>query len=83
MVEEFGDPHTIWGDIDPATKGLNKIKSKIDEVIDNSNTEITVENGFKNIVMLNPGTSPLAYIEAIDKSGVEKFEQLDCGKYAD
>jgi hypothetical protein len=31
--------------------------------------------------MLNPGTSPLGYIEAIDSSGVQRFEELDCGKY--
>ena len=81
MVEEFGEPHVQWGNINPATKTLEKVKSKMDEVIDESNTQITTENGYKNIVMLNPGTSPLGYIEALDSSGLERFEKLDCGKY--
>ena len=81
MVEEFGDPHIGWGNYNPATKKLELIHCKEDEIIDESNTKITSENGFKNIVMLNPGTSPLGYIEAIDASGIERFEKLDCGEY--
>lgn len=81
MVEEYGNSYVQWGNINPATKKLEIVSSKGGEVIDESNTEITKENGYKNIVMLNPGTSPMGYIEAIDKSGVEKFEKLDCGKY--
>jgi hypothetical protein len=81
MVEEYGDPFVKWGNINPATKQLEKVSSKMSEVIDDSNTQITAENGFRNIVMLNPGTSPLGYIEALDSSGMERFETLDCGTY--
>ena len=81
MVEEYGHSHTDWGNYNPATKQIEKVSSKLDEIIDETNTQITKENGFKTIVMLDKGTSPLGYIEALDKSGVEKFEKLDCGKY--
>ena len=80
MVEEIGDPHITWGNVIPG-KGLESVYAKMDKVIFPEDSKITKENGFKNIVMLNPGTSPLGYIEAIDKSGVEIFEKLDCGKY--
>lgn len=83
MVEEYGHSHTDWGNYNPATKKIEKVNSKVDDVIDETNTKITKENGYKNIVMLNPGTSPLGYIDAIDKSGVDRFESLDCGKYLD
>lgn len=53
------------------------------EVIDDSNTIITKENGFKNICMLEMGTSPLAYIDAIDSSGVDRLEKLKCVTYLD
>lgn len=80
MVEEIGDPHVSWGNVIPG-KGLESVYAKMDDVINEKDSHITADNGFKNIVMLNPGTSPLGYIEAIDNSGVEKFENLDCGKY--
>lgn len=82
LVEEWGTNHTQWGDIDPATKKLNKIRVKDVEVIDESNTLITKEKGFKNICFLEPGTSPLAYIDALDDSGLERLE-LDVVKYED
>ncbi len=81
MVEEFGHSRTDWGNYNPATKQIEKVTSKSNEVIDESNTEITKGNGFKNICMLEPGTSPLAYIEALDKSGVERFEGADFVTY--
>lgn len=74
LVEEWGTNHTQWGDIDPATKKLNKVRVKDVEVIDRSNTLITKENGFRNIAMLSPGTSPLGYIDALDDSGLERIE---------
>lgn len=74
MVEEWGTNHTQWGDIDPATKKLHKIKVKDVEVINESNTLITQENGFKNICFLSPGTSPLGYLDLLDSSGVERIE---------
>ena len=74
MVEEWGDNHVQWGDIDPATKKLHKIRVKDMEIIDETNTMITKENGFKNICLLSPGTSPLGYIDLLDDSGVERIE---------
>lgn len=74
MVEEHGTNHVQWGDIDPATKKLHKIKIKDVEEINMTNTKITKENGFKNICMLEAGTSPLGYIELLDDSGVERIE---------
>jgi hypothetical protein len=74
MVEELGDPHVEWGNINPATKKLEKVSVKEADVIDESNTKITKENGFKNICFLAPGTSALGYIEALDASGVERIE---------
>lgn len=74
MVEEWGDNHTQWGDVDPATKTLNKISVKDVEEVNESNTLITKENGFKNICFLAPGTSPLGYIDLVDDSGVERIE---------
>lgn len=82
-VEEFGYAHTDWGNVIPGANKVEKVKSKVDEVIDESNTFITKENGFKNICMLDKGTSPLAYIEALDTSGVERLEELDCVEYLD
>lgn len=80
MVEEYGYSHTQWGNVNPATKKLEIVKSKEDEIIDETNTQITSDK-FKNIVMLNAGTSPLGYIHALDDSGIDRFESLDCGTY--
>jgi hypothetical protein len=74
MVEELGDPRVEWGNINPATKKLEKVSVKEADVIDESNTKITKENGFKNICFLAPGTSALGYIEALDASSVERIE---------
>lgn len=81
MVEEYGYAHTDWGNYNPATKQIEKVSSKVDEVIDETNTQITKENGFKSIVMLDKGVSPLGYIDALAKADIERFEVLDCGKY--
>lgn len=74
MVEEWGGNHVQWGNIDPATKKLQKVKVKEVELIDSNNTKITKENGFKNICFLQPGTSPLGYIDLLDDSGLERIE---------
>jgi hypothetical protein len=59
---------TQWGSIDPATgKMMNKPGfRKYHGAVDESESMITPENGFKNITMLEPGTSPLAYIDILD-----------------
>lgn len=80
MVEEFGDPHIDWGNVNPATKKLEKVGSKMSEIIDESNTQITSDK-FKNIIMLDKGTSPLGYIDALDNSGIDRFEEISFGKY--
>ena len=67
-VEPIGDPHNVWGSIDPATKTLvNKPGYKKHRgSIDAKDSLITEANGFGNILMLEPGTSPMLAIEAID-----------------
>ncbi len=59
---------TDWGDINPATKKIEgaygtKHKGSVRE----SESLITKENGFENIVTIPAGWSPLEYIEQIDK----------------
>ena len=70
-VEPMGDPHVEWGSIDPALglgsklmhkKGDGKYRGSIDA----SDSLITEDNGFKNIITLDVGTSPYAYIDMID-----------------
>ena len=80
-IEEFGDPHITWGNVIPGQNQIEKVGSKVDEVINESNTQITKDNGFKNICMLKVGTSPMAYIESLDDSGLERFEDADFVKY--
>ena len=66
-VEPIGnDSHVIWGDINPATKKIEgeygeKYKGRIDE----DETIITEENGYKNIVTLQAGESPDSYISKL------------------
>lgn len=74
LVEEYGYVHTEWGNINPSTKKLEKVGIKDNEIIDETNTKITKENGFKTIAFLAPGTSPLAYIDALDELGVDRIE---------
>lgn len=72
-IEPIGFPkeRLKWGSIDPADphgglmhkKGDGKYRGSIDE----EDSLITEENGFKNIRMLDPGTSPLAAIDFVDK----------------
>ncbi len=68
FVEPIGTVKTNWGSIDPATgdlmnkKGHDKYKGSIEP----NESLITPENGFKNIITLDKGVSPLAYIDWID-----------------
>jgi len=75
FVEPIEGAHTPkWGSIDPATgnlmhkKGDGKYKGGIraDESL------ITEENGFKNIKMLDVGTSPHLAIDFIDSQYPDK-----------
>lgn len=60
---------TEWGgDINPATKKIEgDYGSKHKGAIKESESLITEENGFDNIVTLPPGYSPIDYIEQLDK----------------
>jgi hypothetical protein len=65
---------TEWGSIDPASgKMMNKPGfRKYAGAIDEKDSLITEDNGFKNIKMLEPGDSPLAVIDMIDSGYPDK-----------
>jgi len=59
---------TEWGDINPATKKVEgDYGAKHKGAIKESESLITKENGFDNIVKLGHGYSPLEYIEQLEK----------------
>lgn len=59
---------TEWGDLNPSTKKLEgAYGSKHKGSVRESESMITEENGFENIVTLEPGYSPLECIEQLDK----------------
>lgn len=70
-IDNSNSHHGNWGDVDPATKKLmtgtygEKHRGSIHE----NESIITKENGFKNIVMLPPGTSPMGYIDMLLAEG--------------
>ena len=56
-----------WGDINPATKKLEgDYGAKHKGSIKPSESLISEENGFESIVTLEPGVSPLDYIERLE-----------------
>ena len=66
-VEPIGSNRVVWGDVNPATGKVegsygDKYKGSIDE----KNSLITKENGFKNIIYSNVGESPFSIIEQLD-----------------
>lgn len=65
---------TKWGSIDPATgKLMNKHAfRKYDGAITEDETLITKENGFTKVHDLEPGVSPLAYIDMLDEQYPDK-----------
>jgi hypothetical protein len=67
-MEANGRVDTDWGSIDPATGKLMNKKGhdKYRGAISPKDSLITEENGFKNIQILDPGTSPLHAIELLD-----------------
>jgi hypothetical protein len=73
-IEPTGTTKTNWGSIDPASgklmnkKGHDKYRGSIDP----EDSLITEENGFKNIVMLDPGVSPYHAIELMDAKYPDK-----------
>lgn len=67
-VEPVGNCKTNWGDLDPATgKVTGKYGVKYRGSVDEKDSLITEDAGFKNIKTLQPGISPLYYIYKIDK----------------
>jgi hypothetical protein len=56
-----------FGDIDPATKKLTgSYGDKYRGAVEEHESLITAENGFKNIRLLDKGVSPLLAIDSID-----------------
>lgn len=76
FIEPTGNVKTKWGDVQSYGTGVvtGSYGQKYRGSIDKEDSLITEENGFKNIVMLDPGMSPLKYIEKIDSEyeSVEK-----------
>jgi hypothetical protein len=59
-----------WGDVDPATKRVTgSYGEKYPGAVHPDDSIITKENGFKNIVMLPPGTSPEGFITELLAAG--------------
>ena len=68
-VEPIGGNHTVWGDIDPASKKITgDYGSKYVGCVDEAESIITEENGFKNIMTLPAGTSPDSVISELLKN---------------
>lgn len=59
---------TRWGSIDPASGNLMNKKGhdKYRGAVDPEDSLITKENGFNNITLLGPGTSPHHAIDVLD-----------------
>lgn len=72
-IEPMGDPHIKWGDLNPATgKVEGKYGKKHRGSIDEKDSLITEDNGFKNIKIFKPGQSPYAHIDALDAQYPDK-----------
>jgi hypothetical protein len=57
-----------WGDVNPSTKEIEgTYGNKYIGAINEDDTIITQENGFKNIINLKPGVSPESYINELIK----------------
>ena len=74
-VEPMGNVKTDWGSIDPATGNLMNKKGhdKYRGSIDPEDSLITEENGFKNIQVLDIGTSPFHAIDVLDSKYPDKL----------
>lgn len=76
-VEPVGNPHVEWGSIDPSAGPNGKLMHKKGDgkyrgSVDAEDSLITEENGFRNIVTLDPGISPHAYIDMLDAQYPDK-----------
>jgi hypothetical protein len=78
LVEPIGYTKTSFGDINPATKKVEgSYGEKYRGSIDKTDSVITEENGFKNIITLGAGVSPMGYIDMLEAEGVERIEKLE------
>lgn len=78
FVEPIDDGQkTEWGDLNPATKKIEgNYGVKHRGAVGEKDSMITKENGFGNITTLEPGVSPIDYINRIDK----EYEMRMTGK---
>ena len=71
FVEPIGGNHTVWGDIDPASKKITgDYGNKYKGCVDICDSIITKENGFKNIVDLPAGVSPDSFIKNLINNSI-------------
>lgn len=62
------DSQKQWGDVNPATKKVEgDYGTKYTGAIRPEDSIITKENGYDDIHFLDPGVSPLSYVEELDK----------------
>lgn len=71
FVEPFGKNVTGWGDAVPGSgvnqKMTGKYGKKYRGAVDKDKCVVTEANGFENVTTLQPGQSPLKYIDRIDQ----------------
>lgn len=60
-----------WGNVIPGS-GIEKIRPKSPGSVKPSESIITEDNGFTNIVELEPGVSPIKYIERLEAKDARK-----------
>lgn len=80
-VEPIGDVYINWGNVTNGGRNLEKVSAKETNTINEDNSIIREDNGFKNICYLDPGTSPFGYIEHLDNSGIERIEGVNWVRY--
>lgn len=76
FVEAIGDPHREWGSVTPGDnsaklatkKGWKKYRGSVDE----EDSLISEANGFSKVHDLEPGVSPMAYIDILDEAYPDK-----------
>lgn len=72
-VEPLDGDKVKWGDLNPATgKVEGSYGQKYKGSINEKDSLITEENGFKNIQFLQPGVSPIRYIDQLDDQYPDK-----------
>jgi len=64
-IQKGGKTDGDWGNQIPGS-GLEKVKPKYPGAVKPKESIITEENGFVNIVELEPGVSPIEYIERLE-----------------